>query len=148
VSDEELCSAGRRVFLREPDGTWPTRENPCTERTVKNFTIVTPGVGRYQFVEGLCGWHEMEFLAHFQVTHDEFTPEGKRFRVEARREGAWWELTVHGHGVTQCQLLGHAWETVSDYLFALYGTRVGYDHIDVAVVGDPMAWGGVSSSDR
>lgn len=72
----EVCAAGRRVFMREPDGTWPAPDKPCTEVAVKAFRMVTPGEGRYEFVEYFCGWHEIEFMAHFPPLHDEpFEPQ-------------------------------------------------------------------------
>jgi hypothetical protein len=135
VGPVDYCAAGRSVFMREPDGTWPTKENPCTERGQTSFSIVTPGVGRYVFRQRLCGWHEMEFKEHFRVTGEEFTPEGKRYRVEARRVGDYWELTIHGHGITQCAHLSEAWVTAADYLSLQLEKHVPWQNVDVAIAG-------------
>lgn len=65
------CSAGRIIFMRVPDSTWPTQEHPCTEDGGHHhLTMVTPGPGRYQFVAPICFWHMTEFTAHF------YRPEG------------------------------------------------------------------------
>ncbi len=135
VGPVDYCAAGRYVFLREPDTTWPTAENPCLEPGQTFFSIVTPGVGRYVFRQQLCGWQEMEFKEHFRVSEEDFEPEGKRYRVEARRVPSGWELTVHGYGVTQCQHLMYAWTVVADYLTLLLKTTVPYWNIDVTLAG-------------
>lgn len=132
------CSAGSILFAREPDGIWPTPDNPCAEPAVKIFQMITPGIGLYVAIAPLCAMHDAVLISHFNVVKEPFAPEGLTYYVRAKRVGDLWELTISDVGIVMGGgYIGDAWKIAAAYIHIQTGETVAEDNIRLAVEGDP-----------